>query len=326
MPRKISESVVVLTGASSGIARAAALALAERGARVVLAARSEESLRAVVVECERAGGRALAVPTDVTDQDAVNALAERAVETFGRIDVWINCAAVIAFGEFEKTPAEVYRRVIETNLFGTIHGARAVLPHFRRQRSGVLINVDSVWGSVSSPYVTPYVTSKFGVRAFSESLREAMRLEPETRDVHVCMVLPQSVDTPIFQHAATYTERRPKAIPPIVGPGRVVRSILRSIEHPRRQRTVATAGHFLEFVHAALPSVFNRAVPKAMNLAAFSRERVISGPGNLFEPMPEWNRVQGGWRRTPVRIALGAGAATAAVGAALAAARSIRRC
>ncbi|MQA86779.1 MAG: SDR family NAD(P)-dependent oxidoreductase [Streptosporangiales bacterium] len=112
MRRGIEDSVAVITGASSGIARATALALAGRGASVVLAARSERPLADAVRDCERAGGRALAVPTDVTDE-----------------------------------AARVYRKVIDTNLFGQIHGARAVLPYFREQASGVLINLGSVWGS-----------------------------------------------------------------------------------------------------------------------------------------------------------------------------------
>lgn len=331
MHRNVSDSVVVVTGASSGIARATAVALAERGASVVLAARSDEPLRAAAAECERAGGRALAVPTEVTDQAAVDALAERAVAAFGRIDVWVNSAAVIAFGEFEKTPVEVYRRVIETNMFGQIHGARAVLPHFRAQGTGVLINIGSVWGSVTSPYVSAYVTSKFGVRAFSESLQEALRLDRGTRGIHVCTILPQAVDTPIFQHAATYTEYRPKAIPPVVRPERVVRAILRSIEHPRRQRTVGATGRLLEFGHAVLPSLYSLTVPTVMNMTAFSSERARNGPGNLFEPMPGWNQADGEWRRTPVRVALCAGVATAAAGAVAAAVgaavrRPARRC
>lgn len=321
MKRAVSESVVVITGASSGIARAAALAFAERGARVVLAARTEESLRAAAQECERAGGRALAVPTDVTDEAAVQALAQRAGEAFGRIDVWVNAAAVIAYGEFEKTPTDVYRRVIETNLFGQIHGARAVLPYFRRQGSGVLINIASIWGSVTSPYVSAYVVSKFGVRAFSESLQEALRLERRTRDIHVCTILPQCVDTPIFQHAATYTDRRPKAVPPVIGPNRVVRAILRSVEHPRRQRSVGAFARFLEFGHAVVPGFYSRSVPTVMNLVAFSRHRATPNPGNLFEPMREWNKVEGGWRRTPVRVIVGAGAATAVIGTAITARR-----
>src|SRR5207244_7676562 len=133
-------------GASSGIGRAAALAFARRGATVVVAARRELPLRQLARECERLVGRSLAVPTDVTDEGAVQDLVCRVLETFGRIDVWVNNAAVTLFGRLEETPAEPYRRVIETNLFGTVHGVRAVLPSFREQGSGVLINVASVVG------------------------------------------------------------------------------------------------------------------------------------------------------------------------------------
>jgi NAD(P)-dependent dehydrogenase (short-subunit alcohol dehydrogenase family) len=141
---------VVITGASSGIGRAAALLFARREARLVLAARAEQPLRAVAAEC----GNALAVPTDVRDEAAVTALADRAVERFGRIDVWVNSAGVIAYGRFEDVPGDVFRAVIETNLMGQVHAARAVLPQFRRQGSGVLVNMASVWGRFTSPDVS----------------------------------------------------------------------------------------------------------------------------------------------------------------------------
>lgn len=292
----IPGSTVVLTGASSGIARAAALAFAERGANVVVAARSREPLEEVARQCETAGGRALAVPTNVADEHAVCELARRAAETFGHLDVWVNAAAVIAYGEFEKTPSEVYRQVIETNLFGQIHGARAAIPYLRRQGRGVIVNVASVWGSVTSPYVSSYVVSKFGVRAFSECLQEALWLERETHDIHVCTILPQSVDTPIFSHGANYTPRRARAVPPTVDPARVVSAIVRSVEHPRRQRTVAWSGRALELGHALLPGFYSKVVPKVMNVGAFSRTDNAPTEGNVFEPMPELDRVQGGWR------------------------------
>ena len=127
MPRKIQESVVVITGASSGIGRATALEFARRGARVVLAARREQPLLEVASQCATVGGEALVVPTDVTDEAAVQELARRAVERFGRLDVWVNNAAVTSFGLFEDTPQDVFRRIIDTNLFGYVHGARAAL-------------------------------------------------------------------------------------------------------------------------------------------------------------------------------------------------------
>ena len=295
MPREPGDSVVVITGASSGIGRATAHALAERGASVVLAARSEHSLREVAEECEAAGGRALAVTTDVADKEAVQELARQAAERFGRIDVWVNNAGVMVYGYFEQIPDQTYRRVIETNLFGQINGARAVLPYFREQESGgVLINVSSLWGRMFSPYVSAYTTSKFGVRAFSESLREALA---DVENVDVCTILPASVDTPIFRHAANYTEYAAKPVPPIADPDRAVKAILRCIERPRREVTVGQFGHLEAVVQEVTSGPFNWLAPYVMKWAAFGSESAEPGPGNVFEPMPEWNRVSGGWRR-----------------------------
>ena len=307
--------VVVITGASSGIARATALAFAARGAHLVLAARDAEALGQVAAECDRAGGKALSVPTDVTDEAAVTGLARRAHDVFGGIDVWVNAAAVMAYGEFERVPADVYRHIIETNLFGQIHGARAALPYFRERGAGVLVNVASVWGAVTSPYVSAYVTSKFGVRAFSDCLHEALRLERATRDIHVCTILPQSVDTPIFQHAANYTGHESKPVPPVIDPRRVVRAILRSVDHPRRRRTVGVWGRLIEIGHEFAPGLFGKAVPTVMNVAALGQRGVADTTGNVVEPMSGWNQTDGHWRNTPLRIGVAVAGGVAAVGA-----------
>ncbi|HEV7770731.1 MAG TPA: SDR family NAD(P)-dependent oxidoreductase [Solirubrobacterales bacterium] len=206
MPRPLEESVVVITGASSGIGRAAALRLARRGAALALCARSSAPLSAVARECEAAGARGvLATSLDVGEETAVEAFAGAAVERFGRIDVWVNNAGVIAYGEFTELPSAVFRQVIETNLMGQVHGARAALRCFRRQGSGVLINMSSVWGRVSTPQVSPYVVSKNAVRALSECLRGELVGE---EDIHVTTMAPQAIDTPIFDHAANYSGHR----------------------------------------------------------------------------------------------------------------------
>jgi NAD(P)-dependent dehydrogenase (short-subunit alcohol dehydrogenase family) len=210
MSRKLRDSVVVITGASTGIGRATALAFARQGAHVALASRREDALERTAQECRSFGARALVVPTDVTDEAAVEQAAQNAFQEFGRLDVWVNNAAVTAFGRFEETPPEVYRKVIETNLFGYVHGARAALPYFREQGSGTLINVSSVVGVAGIPYVNSYVTSKFAIRGFSESLREEMADEP----INVCTILPSSIDTPLFQQGANFMGWGSKPLPP----------------------------------------------------------------------------------------------------------------
>jgi NAD(P)-dependent dehydrogenase (short-subunit alcohol dehydrogenase family) len=293
VPRELGDSVVVITGASSGIGRAAARAFAERGASVALAARSEGSLRDTARECEEAGGRALVVPTDVTDEEAVNELARRTIARFGRIDVWVNNAAVMVYGYLEEVPSDVYRRVIETNLFGQIHGARAVIPYFKEQGSGVLINISSMWAKVSSPQVSSYVTSKFGILGFSECLRQALYKE---KDIHVCTILPVSVDTPIFRHTGNYTGRGTRPVPPVLDPDRVVKQILRNAERPRPETTVGPTGYLLAWAHAVTPRLYDFLVPYVFDWAAFRDDPAERGPGNVFEPMPEWNRITGEWR------------------------------
>jgi short-subunit dehydrogenase len=166
MKRELRNATVVITGASSGIGRAAARAFAEQGARLVVAARREAALQDVVIECQRVGAHALAVPTDVTDAGAVAELARVASESSGGvIDVWINNAGVGAMGSFEQVPIKTHEQVIRVNLLGYMHGAHAVLPFFKRQQSGLLINTISLGGWVPMPYSVAYSASKFGARS-----------------------------------------------------------------------------------------------------------------------------------------------------------------
>ena len=295
MPRQIEGSVVVVTGASSGIGRTAARLFARHGARVVLAARSEGSLRAVAQECEAAGGEALVVPMDVTDEDAVRELARRSVEGFGRIDTWVNNAGVMAYGRFEDVPTEVYRRVIETNLFGQIYGARAALSQFREQGEGVLVNMSSVWGRLTSPHVSAYVTSKFAIRAFSECLRQELAGD---EGIDVVTILPQSVDTPVFRQAGNFYGRAARPVPPVSSAEEVADRILRCARDPRREVTEGRAGQLIETLHALAPGIYDRTLPYLFEWAVFSSEPVETGPGNVLEPTPEQNRVSDGWGET----------------------------
>jgi NAD(P)-dependent dehydrogenase (short-subunit alcohol dehydrogenase family) len=281
LPRRLCDRTVVITGASSGVGQATAIAMAQRHARLALAARDPLALAAARTACEEIGCEAIAIPTDVSEQSAVDALAASTVERFGGIDVWVNNAGVIAYGLFEQTPADVFARVIATNLFGQVNGARAALAQFRRQDSGTLINVSSVWGRVTSPYASSYVTSKFAIRAFSECLREELRNAP---DIHVVTVLPQAVDTPIFLRAANFSGRGVRALPLSREPKDIASRIVACSENPKREVTDRHFGRLLELTRALSPPLWEKLSPALFKRVALTPSSAPTTRGNLFKP------------------------------------------
>ena len=316
---RLSDKVVVITGASSGIGRATALAFADAGAAVVLAARREDALKQAAEECEERGGQALAVPTDVSDADAVQALARSAVGRFGRIDVWVNAAAVGVFAPFEEVPLEDFRRVLDVNIMGCVYGARAALPHLRQQGNGVLVNVSSVVGVVPQPYSHAYVMSKAAVRQLSGSIRQQLRVEG-VRRIKVCTVMPATIDTPFFQHAANYTGRKAVAMPPVYDPERVARVIVNLVRAPRREVMVGPMGRNLVIQFKLAPGLVERILAVYVDRAHLSRtEPAPPSPGTLYTPASGPGTVYGGWggkRKTRMRrLATGGLVLGAAAGA-----------
>ena len=190
--RELTNKVVVITGASSGFGKGSALRFAEKGASVVLAARRGELLDELAQKCEGTGVRALAVPTDVSQQDDMESLAEQTVSAFGRIDVWVNNAGAGAVGRFEDIPLADHVQVIETHLLGTLYGSYFAMRQFRRQGDGILINIASVIGKVPSPYFSSYAAAKHGVVGLSATLRQELS-EDGIKSIRVCTVEPTTL-------------------------------------------------------------------------------------------------------------------------------------
>jgi NAD(P)-dependent dehydrogenase (short-subunit alcohol dehydrogenase family) len=302
---KLKNSVVVITGASSGIGRATALLLAEKGANVIAAARNKEALQSLVDEAGDAGGAITAYPLDVTDEPAVRRMARSTFDRFGRIDVWVNNAAVMMFGPFEEAPSESFRRVIETNLFGYVNGARAVVPLFREQGEGILINVSSVAGRIGMPFTCAYDMSKSAIDALTACLRQELL---DTR-IKVCRIEPASIDTPLFQHGANYMGKAVKPVSPVYPPEIVARAIASCIERPRRTVIAGNIVRVPVLMRIVAPGFYERAATRSVKRSQYLREQATPGEGNLFGPMPGWESASGGWRgstrRRPLAIAAG---------------------
>ena len=289
MAAELRDKAVVITGASSGIGRAAAQAFARAGAQLVLAARSEAALAVAARECAEAGGEAIPAPCDVTDAEQVLHVAETARQRFGRIDIWINDAGVHLLGRMDEVPLEDFRQVIDVNLMGTVHGCRAALPVFRAQNAGVLINIGSLAGTVGQPYASAYVASKWAVRGLSEALRMELIDQPH---IHVCTILPPSIDTPLFQHAGNYAGRAVQPMPPVYSPEQVADTIVAVARRPVREAFIGM-GRLAAAAHAIAPGATERLMSRAASRRHFQRRPSGPSQGNLYTPQAD--SVHGGW-------------------------------
>jgi short-subunit dehydrogenase len=279
----IGDQVVVITGASQGIGRETALLMADRGAAVVAAARNETALRTLVDEIERAGGRAEAVVADVADYDAVERIAERALERFGRIDTWVNNAAVSVYAPLDDMTPEEVDRVLRVNLLGQIHGAKVAVRTMRPRGQGTIINVGSALSERAIPLQSAYVAAKHGVAGFTEALR--LELMESAPGIDVVLILPSSIDTPLFNFARSKLGRMPQPVPPVYEPRTVAEAITHAAEHGGRDIVVGGWGKMLIIGQRLSSSLLDRYMAQGRRT---ERQQVTTRSDdprdNLFEP------------------------------------------
>jgi NAD(P)-dependent dehydrogenase (short-subunit alcohol dehydrogenase family) len=301
--RALHDQVVVITGASSGVGRETALQFGERGTSVVLAARNEEALKEIAHEIERLGGKAYVAVTDVSEWSQVERLASEAVERFGRIDTWVNNAAVSMYATVEQMRAEEIDRLIQVILMGQIYGMKAALPVMKRQGQGTIINVASALAERSVPLQSAYCAAKHGIKGFTESLR--LELEQQGSGIQVTLIMPSSINTPLFNHARSKMRVKPQPIPPIYEPRVVGEAILFVAEHPRRDIVVGGAGKFMTVMERISPPLLDKYMLQGNR--AFKQQKTdqpTNNHDNLFEPVEETGSTTGDFSHQAKSVSL----------------------
>jgi NAD(P)-dependent dehydrogenase (short-subunit alcohol dehydrogenase family) len=280
--RPLNEQVIVITGASSGIGLVTAKQAAEQGASVVLSARNARDLEDAVSAIRRSGGRAIHVAADVADPQQVEDIAEAAIREFGRIDTWVNNAAVSMYGRIIDLPIEDMRRQMDINYWGQVYGSRTAVKHLR-ERGGALINVGSALSDRAIPLQGNYCAAKHALKAFTDALR--MELEEEGLPISVTLVKPASIDTPFFEKAKTYLGVEPQPVPPVYAPEVVSEVILEAAQHPIRELIAGGSG-----VKLSASRFAPRLADKYMERWTFDGQKTDkpAGPGrpdNLYAPV-----------------------------------------
>jgi short-subunit dehydrogenase len=323
MAKSLNEQVVVVTGASSGIGRETALLLASKGAKVVVSARRDEALDDLVQEITSNGGEAASIPADVSQFSEVEALAEEATSRYGRIDTWVNNAGVLLVSEFENADLDEARRIFDVNFWGEYHGCKAVLPIMHSQGEGTIINVTSVTARRPLPLMSVYSASKAALNGLSE----ALQAELQDSGIKVCIVMPATIDTPLYENARSKEGEEPRPVPPIYSPKEVADVIASVAERPRRVAYGGRAGIGFSVGNFVMPNVLNKVLGKVTRPALLSGKPEPSrGNDNLDTPREETPATpSGGWRTAQYKAMENAGKLALGVTALLVVRRLARR-
>ncbi|HZE00351.1 MAG TPA: SDR family oxidoreductase [Pseudonocardiaceae bacterium] len=277
--------VVVITGASAGIARATARQFGARGAQVALLARGQAGLDGAAKDVENAGGSALAIPTDVADYDQVDAAATQVEDTFGPIDVWINVAFTSVFAPFHEIGPEEFRRVTEVSYLGFVYGTMVALARMRPRDRGTIVQVGSALGERSIPLQSAYCGAKHAINGFTESLRT--ELMHDGSNIAITVVQMPAVNTPQFSWVLSRLPNHPQPVPPIYQPEVAARGVVFAADHPRRKQYwvgASTVGTLLG--QKIAPALLDRYLAKTGYQSQQTGEKADPDrPHNLWEPV-----------------------------------------
>lgn len=287
--RSLAGKTVVITGGSSGVGRATAEAFALEGCNVVIAARGKEALDETVSLCRDLGAISLGVVTDVSIAEDVQKLAEEALQFNGRIDVWVNNAGVMSSGKFEEIPMEINEQVIKTNLFGYMHGAYSVLPIFKKQEEGILINNVSIGGFMPAPYSAVYSSTKFGIRGMMEGLQGEIS---DFANVHICNLFPQIQRSTGNSHSAKFSGLDFKVPPFAADPRDTAAKIVELAKNPRKGLFPDIQSLIIKNLYGIFPKTIMNTASAAMR-TMMKIKNADPTLGNIMWPSPKPHRIYG---------------------------------
>jgi short-subunit dehydrogenase len=251
--KPISQQVIVITGASSGIGLATAQQAAKQGAKLVLASRNEEALQSIVKDLTAEGAEAIYVVTDVSKREDVEELAKSAIDHFGGFDTWVNNAGQGLWGKLTEVSDEDHRRLFDINFWGIVYGSTTALKTLKK-RGGALINLGSIASDISLPIQGMYSTTKHAIKGYTSALRR--ELADEGAPVSVTLIQPAAIATPFAEHAKNYTGVKPKLPPPLYTAESVAQGILSSAVTPHRTMHIGGAGKLMTLVEEFVPSLY----------------------------------------------------------------------
>jgi NAD(P)-dependent dehydrogenase (short-subunit alcohol dehydrogenase family) len=277
--------VVVITGASAGVGRATARRFARAGAHIALLARGRDGLEGARIEVEEAGGRALVIPVDVADADAVEQAAARVETELGPIDAWVNNAMVSVFSPVSEMRVEEYRRVTEVTYLGTVHGTLAALRRMRARNRGTIVQVGSALAYRSIPLQSAYCAAKHAAQGFTDSLR--CELLHEGSGVRVNTVHLPAMNTPQFDWVKSRLPRRAQPVPPIYQPDVAADAIFWSAHHDRRELWVGMTTVLTILGERIAPAALEKVLAATgYDSQQTSEPEEPDRPDNLWEPLP----------------------------------------